>query len=46
MFSNSLDRSQCASAGYAEHPDWATYANHSQAKRDTPQQLPLIETQA
>ena len=27
-------------------PDWATYANHSQAKRDNPQQLPLIETQA
>ena len=27
-------------------PDWVTYANHSQAKRDNPQQLPLIETQA
>ncbi|MFA7620245.1 MAG: MT-A70 family methyltransferase [Aminobacteriaceae bacterium] len=27
-------------------PDWATYANHSQAKRDNPQQLHLIEMQA
>ena len=27
-------------------PDWATYANHSQAKRDTPQQLSLIEREA